>query len=71
MFNIKGNKYRLVVKINYDFGNSLTHILQLKYKRALIKLEQILDAKPNTTKADDLELLSLFAIVGLMTNNER
>lgn len=32
---------------------------QLEYKNALIKLEQIFDAKPNTTKGDELELLSL------------
>jgi len=30
-----------------------------EYKNALIKLEKIFNAKPNTTKGDQLELLSL------------
>jgi HTH-type transcriptional regulator/antitoxin HigA len=32
---------------------------QAEYKKALKRLEEIFDAKPNTSKGDELELLSL------------
>lgn len=32
---------------------------QSEYKKAIKRLEQIFDAKPNTTKGDELELLAL------------
>lgn len=81
-FNIKGNSYKLIVKLNFDcqivwirfIGTHAEYdkiiakkinmnIKPIKtkrgYEQAMLKLENLFDAKKGTPKGDELEILSL------------